>query len=604
MTQDFGPSPSGDSTRRSAAEEKFARAQARWREGAFAEALILLDELDQAFPGRANLLRPKAMCLAKLGLTDQARAICLRLLREGDDPRAQELLQGLDAQDRQQKPSSGLRRSRALQGGALAAILLLLGLVFTFFTLRRGDERIGRQDSAATGASATTEAPVITPATPAEPFRTPLPSPAPSAGTIVIPLEYTVHSDGDDKSYQPIGYTTLTKMRHATSSFGRLPQLTGRAPVFAVSRLGGHEYGFILDRHREEDPFYNRLYFDANANGDLTDDPVVEGRITESSSGKTQTARFPAIDLTMKIGGQRFPFRFKARAQCYFSGRPKNMTIEKNWDDLQFLLQSHCLHKGTLNLGGTRHTFWLQDANCNGRFSDCIATEPGYTYAKGIEGSGDKLYLADTTTPGEYDGIWLTEGIVLGDLYHRMQVDLRQGHVTLTPVTGDAVAPLSIDGSTERLVLRSLTGGDSLMLYRPAGTVQVPPGEYGLLEYTAKKGEGGGFWALRAAATSKSRTVTVTRGGESTLRFGEPYVPSVSLAGSSLSERARREGEVRIEFAVHGQGAERVRNLKLLGSRSFGVQVSRKSKTLPVEPAYKIVTSDGEVVTQGTFEYG
>ena len=66
----------------SKAEVRFRQASQLYMDGRYEEALALISELDNEFPGSVNLLKAKARALAKLGRLSEAIAVCDRLERE------------------------------------------------------------------------------------------------------------------------------------------------------------------------------------------------------------------------------------------------------------------------------------------------------------------------------------------------------------------------------------------------------------------------------------------------------------------------------------------------------------------------------------------
>lgn len=78
------------------AEQYYRRADELCREGKTEEALPLLNILDDAFPEQKNIQYARAHCLASLGRTDDARALCERLIQAHDSVRARRLLTQLD----------------------------------------------------------------------------------------------------------------------------------------------------------------------------------------------------------------------------------------------------------------------------------------------------------------------------------------------------------------------------------------------------------------------------------------------------------------------------------------------------------------------------
>ena len=67
------------------------------------------------------------------------------------------------------------------------------------------------------------------------------------------------------------------------------------SPFRGVAKLGGQEYAFALDVKDAKSKGYNRLYFDFNHNGDLTDDKVDRGRAGRADRWHTlRLVRVPA----------------------------------------------------------------------------------------------------------------------------------------------------------------------------------------------------------------------------------------------------------------------------------------------------------------------
>jgi hypothetical protein len=142
-------------------------------------------------------------------------------------------------------------------------------------------------------------------------------------------------------------------------------------------------------------------------------------------------------------------------------------------------------------------------------------------------------------------------------------------------------------------------------MYRPSKKIMVPLGKYRLYKYQAlKKDEQGDLWRLLAWATTESPFITVERSGDTVLEYGEPYHAIVNVVkprgGSSRPLIAL------MIFAVEGKGKETLRDLSHISGDKTQIPLS-KEKDLghrPKEPTYKIVKADGEVITQGSFEYG
>jgi tetratricopeptide repeat protein/thioredoxin family protein len=80
------------------ATEKFLQTKQLFAEKRFAEALAILDELEALHPGKKNVMYPRALCLVELGRFEEALPLCMRLIGEFQDPRAQALMVRIPAQ--------------------------------------------------------------------------------------------------------------------------------------------------------------------------------------------------------------------------------------------------------------------------------------------------------------------------------------------------------------------------------------------------------------------------------------------------------------------------------------------------------------------------
>ncbi len=137
------------------AKLKHSQAQQLFQQGKFAQALALLDELDQQFPNQQNVMYARARCFAAMGNKDDARSIC-RLLGAMGHARGAELLAQLDAQPapsmaqfdvpestpkyapaaRPQARRSGSKK--LVIAGAAAAAIAIIGGAYVFLSREGG----------------------------------------------------------------------------------------------------------------------------------------------------------------------------------------------------------------------------------------------------------------------------------------------------------------------------------------------------------------------------------------------------------------------------------------------------------------------------------
>jgi len=78
-----------------------------------------------------------------------------------------------------------------------------------------------------------------------------------------------------------------------------------------------------LDAKDKKSRGYDRLYFDLNANGDLTDDQPIDALTTESPRvvfpSEYSDHQFPRVDLSIPWDGKSLEYSFQFSADTYGS---------------------------------------------------------------------------------------------------------------------------------------------------------------------------------------------------------------------------------------------------------------------------------------------
>jgi hypothetical protein len=245
---------------------------------------------------------------------------------------------------------------------------------------------------------------------------------------------------------------------------------------------------------------------------------------------------------------------------------------------------------------------FLVDSNCNGRFDDTFSVRKFERAPPGrlpISAQGDHFYLTESDNPTPFDSQVLGEWLVIGDMLYRLSIYADLSRITLTPVTENlGLVDLGIE--PELMSLYTEDEEHSVMMYRPDQNVKVPRGMYRLLYYKEhRKDPQGDRWRLRARGTNESPFLAVGPGGPVSLSVGEPYTPFVTA-------RERAGNSISLSFRVEGRGKELLYDLSHFeGDRTeIALSETRGAVHRPKEPTYRIVKADGEIVTQGNFEYG
>ncbi|MFC1735174.1 hypothetical protein ACFL1X_03590 [Candidatus Hydrogenedentota bacterium] len=101
----------------------------------------------------------------------------------------------------------------------------------------------------------------------------------------------------------------------------KLPKLTQGEQVYAMLAFADKERLLLLDRAKKSDAFFTRMHFDANGNGDLTDDAPLTGSITNQTK-TMRKAEFSKIKLNHDPGAANVPNDFNV--QVSFTSKRKS----------------------------------------------------------------------------------------------------------------------------------------------------------------------------------------------------------------------------------------------------------------------------------------
>jgi len=86
----------------------FNQADGLFQQGRFQEALVVLDQLNAAYPRTRNVMFPRALCLEKLGRLAEADTVCDEMIQRFQEPRAQALKEQIRAGRATLDPFAGL----------------------------------------------------------------------------------------------------------------------------------------------------------------------------------------------------------------------------------------------------------------------------------------------------------------------------------------------------------------------------------------------------------------------------------------------------------------------------------------------------------------
>lgn len=393
-------------------------------------------------------------------------------------------------------------------------------------------------------------------------------------------------------------------------------------PIRGVAKLGSRTYAFVVDAvgekkrelpaRRDTRPAtapptvqaiaYNRLFFDLNGNGDLTDDGVVDALSTPHAyqSASYASRAFPRVDITIDVDGTKVAYAFRLSVYS---------RVSSNYSYAYVSLYSAAYREGTVTVAGKPRRIVLLDYNSNGRFDDEFAVQ---TSGSVYPSNGDMLMVdPDTRT---YTG---TD--VSGDDYRHyvsktVNIDGRFYDLRITPagdkltLTASSVPVGYVTNPNDGF--RAVVYGDQGLLKIATGKTSrapLPVGQWRLVSYTITQAEerdsparspdapqsipaqlGTRYHRVTARGTGDGAAIEVRAGQTATLAFGPPYKPVVTLSSLSKSAGVR---SARLGLSLVGAGGERCSGLTVSGRR-------------PPRPIFTITSPDGKEIARGSFEYG
>lgn len=459
------------------------------------------------------------------------------------------------------------------------------------------------------------------------------------------------------------------------------PEYQSKIPFRGVVEFGGQKYAFALDesspkpkdekakpdadkkkednkkgdqpavkQQEKQKPIeYNRLFFDRNRNGDLTDDEVIKTPDkdtvrTASPQGNFSFATiiFPSVEITLNAGGTEYKYAFNV------SG---NTMLRKEFGYVNLQFNSATSREGEITLNGKKHRVILSDFNSNGRFDDEISIREN---VRGIQNEiylqqGDMIMIdPDFNTTGYQSPYNVTESdfrnfvskmIVIDGRYHDMKITPSGDKITLTP---SDVALGTITNPNKKY--RALIYGDKgfLKISGEANTpIPVPVGQWKLCSYqidmteypepkkpkaetpevkkpAAEKEDKSGSKESPITKSLGNALKSLLGGGDNpNLRSSAKQIlhtdvsaqatrdyPAVTVVEGKTSEfpfgppykpivvvRGVQEKSVNMALSIVGSKGEICSDMTVRGGR-------------PSKPSFKITNAKGEVVQQGNFEYG
>lgn len=418
-----------------------------------------------------------------------------------------------------------------------------------------------------------------------------------AAEPLDVPLRYLT-VDESARGFTPRGSFYPDFSAESPDGDWTLPKWTGKHPLYTVVTLGDQERLVVLDVAGPKSLMYDRVFYDANGNRDLTDDPVIQGK-ARRSHGAYVNVEFPIVDATIEHDGRSHPYRFRPSLYAYKGDSRETIPAFPGYN-LRASLEVQCYYAGDFSLGGKKFFLMLADSNGNGIFGDALSRCSNCWSRGRIHLMGDTLFLAEGDEPGHHDGVSFGEWWRVAGQLVSVAMDPSREKLTLTPVEGPLFS-VTLSAEAERVMLVEEKNFKGISCFRPGREIQLPAGTYRFVDYRlVRKETNGAVWHVQASTSTGAAPVKVGAGRKPEIVFGEPFRPVIEVPDWGRGSRSGRP--VRLNFEVYGVGGETVQEVSLLSGASSIPLAKHGSR--PKEPAYTILTPEGELVRRGTFEYG
>ncbi|NLF08606.1 MAG: hypothetical protein GX594_11600, partial [Pirellulaceae bacterium] len=252
------------------------------------------------------------------------------------------------------------------------------------------------------------------------------------------------------------------------------PNYVFQMPFRGVVKFGGRSYGFALDAVGAKAVGYDRLYFDVNGNGDLTDDHAVSAAEAAQTGPNLSQSQFPPVNVTFDADGEQVEHAFLLGVVCNMAGGKFQANAS---------VYSALAREGFLAQGKKRTKIMLIDHNSNGRFDDAVAVNPNGSLAE-----GDLLLVnpnprkATSGGPGA-DRSPVGKVVFVGKSFYRMSVPPDGAKLQLEPLRlglGDVVCA----GHAFRAVLASDDYGVVVIAGAKDQKIALAEGTWKVVNYT------------------------------------------------------------------------------------------------------------------------
>lgn len=425
--------------------------------------------------------------------------------------------------------------------------------------------------------------------------------------SLEIPLKYEKYTDTKN-GFFPRGYSYSQPTLDPGIKNLKLPKLNNKTPIYTTLKIANLSAVVLIDKKDNSKDIYNKMYIDINGNNDLTDDTPIIGTVNWYNE-MNANIEFEALDFKIKIDEKELPYSIKAR--IYTWGIKKGGEVDpKNIHQLNINFTTNFAYTGEFEIDAQSYFIKLVDSNMNGNLNDKaeIVKYSNQSEYSAIYPSGDRFYISknDGVKLFNYNSLILSDYFLLQNQIYKLSADIVNNKMILTPTTENLITTKLPDLQISTLQLYDEKTKLSIMMNNPMNEIKIPEGEYKILLYSAKKKNVNGTeCSIGASASSRSPLTKITKDSKSEFIFGEPYKPVVYIEDWVRQNLKMGIKDVRLSLGVEGVNKEIITSLSIQNPQGDDKKLlSKKYSNRPLEATYKIMQTDGEIVKEGTFEYG
>lgn len=395
-----------------------------------------------------------------------------------------------------------------------------------------------------------------------------------------VPSEFFLRLTEPLSFYMQLGGRGMRSEEGFRGAVRKEPSYSAPTPFRGLASLGAGEYAFALDADGKSAAAYNKLFFDFNHNGDLTDDkPVAAVEVNAPPTGGLAQSQFPRVDVP-SASGEASDYSFLLGSLCRSVMGEAYASVS---------IYAAAIREGHITQGRRRTHLVLVDHNSNGRFNDPISLRN--TGSRLQPESGDLLLvnpdtrdtLSGDATMGR-DRCFVSKTVCIGKDFYQLEVSPSGDTVKLTP-TELALGHVTNPSPAFRAMVYSDSFGAMLIGGLKDQKIPLPEGEWKLASYTidATGFAGRSRTAVSASFRGESPSTAVEKGKTARLAFGAPF--------KGVVHANRESSRVALSLSIVGAAGEYCTSFYVNGGR-------------PPGPLFVIKDRAGKVVHQGKFEWG